>query len=161
MPNYNNSNKKQFLKRPLDIADYIEQIPIQTTSQKEINLYDYITDHLLLFAFSTDCVSCLTSLETLYEFAKDNDRYNIVMLVHSNEEESHIIIESFKDVVSQIHIVDKTMLTKRLRIKQMPRGYCVNKLGQVLSHYNCFDQYWINKLVEPLQNVVQNKAEVQ
>jgi len=159
LQNYNNSSVKKFLRRPLDVGEYLRDLQVIISSE-EIGLYDLITDHLLLICFSTDCQSCLVTLEALYEFTEKNQNYNIVMLVHANEDERVVINKTFAKIVSKVLFVEKSVITKRLQIRELPRGYCLNKLGQVLAQNNCFDQYWFGELVKPLKHLMDKKKEV-
>lgn len=140
------------LKRPLTIGDYLKNITIN--EEKGIKIYDFLTDHLLLFVFSTDCKSCITTMELLYQFMEKNRHMNVIILINTPEEDFYQIKALFDDRVSGIFLVEKHILTKKIGVREMPRGYCINKLGQVLSHNNSFDAYWLGKLLDPISEII-------
>lgn len=145
-------NMFNMLRRPLSVGDYVKNVTIDP--ETGVNIYDFISNHLLLFCFSTDCKSCISTLEVVYEFMEKNRNLNMLILISTPEEDFHSIKSLFEDKVTGMFLVEKYVLTKKIGAREMPRGYCLNKLGQVLATNNSFNQYWMAKLVEPLENIV-------
>ncbi|MED1666981.1 TlpA family protein disulfide reductase [Brevibacillus laterosporus] len=138
----------------LNVGDYIPNIEIFGNENQDVKLHDLISDYLLLMCYSTDCESCLASMEALDEFTLANPGVNIAVLIHTSQENFEAMKEAFKDRIDHIYLVPKELITRKLNVYFMPRGYALNKLGQVLSTNGCSDSYWFNKLLEPLRRIL-------
>ncbi|AIG26849.1 TlpA family protein disulfide reductase [Brevibacillus laterosporus] len=138
----------------LKVGDYIPNVKIYEDQAKELKLYDLVSDYLLLMCYSTDCESCLASMEALDEFTQENPGINIAVLLHTSPENFELMKAAFTDRIEHIYLVPKELITRKLNVYFMPRGYAINKLGQVLSTNGCSDLYWFNKLMEPLRRIL-------
>lgn len=147
---------KKFLKMPshrkLDVGDYMTDI-ILNDGMETVRMYELIkNDHMIAAFFSTDCDSCQPAMEALDRFYDQNSNLNIVGFVNTSEE----ILDMLKEYYSnkfRIFLLSKTRMNEELSIYQFPKGYTLNKLGQVLVVETCSDEYWYNKLKEPLKKL--------
>jgi|GEM_PF-2110195 hypothetical protein len=145
----------RYFKSPLILGDYLPDISIHTLNNGELRLYDLITNHLFLLCYSVECTSCLESMELLDQFLNQHpSRYNIAILIYCNEEMFDEVQQVFGERVSHIYRVTKHDLTKRMRVMELPSGFVVNRLGQVVETNNCLFMGAFHHIVEPLVKIV-------
>lgn len=145
----------RYFKSPLILGDYLPDISIQTLNQGELRLYDLITNHLFLLCYSVECTSCLESMEILDQFLEQHHkRYNIVVLIYCKEEMFDEVQQVFGERVSHLYRVTKHDLTKRMRVMELPSGFVLNRLGQVVETNNCLFMGAFDHIVEPLVKIV-------
>ncbi|WP_235941547.1 hypothetical protein [Paenibacillus puerhi] len=156
-------SENKFYKGILEVGDYVSNVSIYGSDNEEVKLYDLITDHLLLFCFTTDCESCLSSIEALdiYLSKITNNTYNVAVLIHTDNINLPVFKTFFGEKIPKIYTVPKDTMLKKLRIRYFPRGYALNKLGQVLRENGATSDYWLEKLLEPISILPsQNLSEV-
>lgn len=145
----------KYYKSPIVLGDYMPDITIQTLNQGELRLYDLITNHLFLLCFSVECTSCLEAMELLDQFLELNHkRYNIAILIYCNEEMFAEVQDAFNERVPHLYRVTKHDLTKRLRVMELPSGFILNRLGQIVETNNCLTMGAFHHIVEPLVKIV-------
>lgn len=148
---------EKFLKQRklevLDIGEYIPDIELQDPIGNSYSLYEFITDHLLVFFFSTECESCIQSMEALHEFSQTSSPVNLIVLIHTTIDQLELI-KTIYPPDYKIFVMDKHRMHNELRTYRLPRCLMLNKLGQVLAVNSCSDSYWIGKAVEPVSLLI-------
>ncbi|MDF2652642.1 MAG: hypothetical protein K0Q73_8447 [Paenibacillus sp.] len=144
---------EKFLKNKtlevLDVGEYIPNILLQDSDGSSKQLYEFITDHLFIFFFSTECESCMNSMEALHEFSQKSHPVNIMILIHTTEDGLEQIRAAYPPEY-KIFTLDKGRIHNELRTYRLPRCLMLNRLGQVLALNSCVDQYWIQKAIKPI-----------
>jgi hypothetical protein len=62
--------------------------------------------------------------------------------------------DAFSERVSHLYRVTKHDLTKRLRVMELPSGFILNRLGQIVETNNCLTMGAFHHIVEPLVKIV-------
>lgn len=150
-------HRKFYKDKKLDmvrVGDYLANPTVCQDATNEIKLHDFITDHLLVLCYSTECETCFNSMEALDQFIDDKPYLNILILIHTSPDNFAAMKDAFKGRIEQIYLVPKDLILHELRVFHMPKGLALNKFGQILSITNCSDQYWFDVLIRPLRRML-------
>jgi len=151
------SEKLPFLKRKvvplLDVGDYITK---ECLDGEGTTIYELITEYLFVFFVSTECDACAIALISLQEFLNNHPDVSVVILLNTDEDTFTMIKSSFQPYGTRARFfsVNRDDMHYKFRVFHIPRGYSLNKLGQVLAHNSCQDQYSFDKLKFPLESVL-------
>lgn len=128
------SVSKRFLRfyNQLEIGDYIPNIELTNSENKQVKIYDLISNHLVIVLLSNRCDACMNAIETLEVFTRENNA-NIVVLIETSDD----IMQYLNSIFSNRSIVFFPYSTNKIKYEfhtfSIPRFYAVNCFGQIVA----------------------------
>ncbi|OAB41156.1 hypothetical protein [Paenibacillus antarcticus] len=140
----------------LQIGDYMPNIRIPNNDDME--LYDCITDYLLLATISTSCAPCLPAMEAINIFIQQYPGINFLLFIDTEEstfeKAKHIFHHS-----AQIYHASDDLLFGELKTRGYPWGYGLNAEGQIITIEHAGSLEYLEKLVSPFKRFLDSKEE--
>ncbi|WCF10632.1 hypothetical protein NDS46_12635 [Paenibacillus thiaminolyticus] len=141
----------KFMKRePRNVPDLGDYLPSFSVDEKT-NIYDYITNYLVVVVLSTTCPPCRKALEVVYEFVNKTPNANIVMLINADAESFLEVKELFADKLNVFLVSDKLI---RSYFQGVPWGLSLNAYGQIVGSYAFDNPEWFEKIIYPVKSLI-------
>ncbi|AIQ70536.1 hypothetical protein [Paenibacillus graminis] len=151
--------KPEFLSRfevnLLQIGDELPNMPILPG----LELYDLITDHLILFLVSTHCDLCEKTLESIDEYTKNHQGRNFVVLLDSDANGQQFLRNIFGNRV-RLYIVPPPIMHKHLKMQFLPIGFGVDQDKMIVTTHSVQNAEMLLDLLNPLFNKIGENNEI-
>ncbi|WP_159881022.1 hypothetical protein [Paenibacillus puerhi] len=135
-------------KEPLSIGDRIPNVDL-LEKNSAIKLHSLITDHLILVIASSTCGACEGTLETIYEFTRENKTANIVLIFNSNIDSFKRTKLIFGDSIRIFPMDIETMLNE-FKTTFLPLGFSLDGGGIIKSSHAFSDMEMFLELLQPV-----------
>jgi len=141
---------ERFLRKPkkgLQFGDYFPRVTLYYNENRPITIYDYIEDHLLIFVYSTACEPCISAMDNLKDFLHGKNEPCLILL-DSDKKSLSIVKNAFEGQAEVIPITfDK--LRNEFSIYEAPKGFSVNKSGQIVVEITGDAYFLLEELTKP------------
>lgn len=148
-----NNNKElyqRFLRKKkigLQIGDYFPKVPLYHREGKPVTVYDYIEDHLLVFVYSTACDPCISAMDSLQDFLNQKNERCLILL--ESDKKSLSIVKDVFDGKAEVIPITFDKLENKFTIYETPKGYSVNKSGQIIVEITGDAPFLLEELIKP------------
>ena len=129
------------------LGDYLPSFYVND----KMNIYEYITDYLIVVVLSTTCSPCRDALEVVYEFVNKTPCVNIIMLIDTDTESFVQVKELFEDKINVFTASEEKI---RDYFQGVPWGVSLNAHGQIVGSYAFDNLEWFEKIIYPVKNLI-------
>ncbi|PWW42293.1 MULTISPECIES: hypothetical protein [Paenibacillus] len=148
-----NSHMK-FFKSPrnfnVEAGDYFKNFVVNESGLK---MYDLIKrEHLLAIFLSIDCPTCEDSLHIIDSYSLKKPDVNIAVFINADDVTTQLLNDYYKGRIF-ISSVGKERMKDELQVFSFPRGFMLNKYGQVLRSEVCGADFAMDMLLMPLRKL--------
>lgn len=139
----------------LQIGDFMPNIRIPNNDS--LQLYDFITDYLLVATISTTCAPCLPAMEAIDALIQRHPSMNLIIFIDTEEATFEQAKEVFHSSARLYHATDDVMFGE-LKTRGYPWAYGLNAEGQIITIEHAGSLEFWDKLMAPFRRFMEPKA---
>lgn len=141
----------------LQIGDFMPNIRIPYYDS--LQLYDFITDYLLLATISTTCAPCLPAMEALNTLIQQYPTMNLLIFLDTEEE----TFEKAKQIFhpsARIYRASDDVMFGELKTRGYPWAFGLNAEGQIITIEHAGSLEYLDKLLFPFKRFLNPQASI-
>ncbi|REK77137.1 TlpA family protein disulfide reductase [Paenibacillus paeoniae] len=139
----------------LQIGDYMPNIRIP--NYDSLQLYDLITDYLLVATISTTCAPCLPAMEAIDALIERYPTMNLIIFIDTEEETFEQATQVFHPSARLYHASDDVMFGE-LKTRGYPWAFGLNAEGQIITIEHAGSMEYLEKLLFPFKRFLEPQA---
>ncbi|RJE90163.1 hypothetical protein D3P07_08085 [Paenibacillus sp. 1011MAR3C5] len=139
----------------LQIGDFMPNIRIP--NYDSLQLYDFITDYLLIATISTTCAPCLPAMEAIDALIQRYPAMNLVIFIDTEKGTFEQAKEIFHPSARLYHATDDVMFGE-LKTRGYPWAYGLNAEGQIITIEHAGSMEYWEKLMFPFKRFMKPQA---
>ncbi|RJX37754.1 hypothetical protein D3P09_22575 [Paenibacillus pinisoli] len=136
----------------LQIGDFMPNIRIP--NYDSLQLYDFITDYLLVTTISTTCAPCLPAMEAIDALIHRHPSMNLIVFIDTEESAFEQAKEIFHPAARLYHATDDVLLGE-LKTRGYPWAYGLNAEGQIITIEHAGSLEFWGKLMAPFKRFME------